>query len=196
MIPPRLSEIWKKWVKISLPVLIGLAIIVALIWSYKLFWPKPAPQQGYQAAAPAAGMATAATHEVYIKPPIKAIDKKQAARKMDLPSTIVDNPSIEVISTATIKPSKGGSTTATTINTQTGAVETIVKENPRPLFGFGGKTEIGIRAGISTRGQQGALYVRQDVLRIGGIHLAGYGEVNGGESNAEAKGMIDLSYRF
>lgn len=195
MAPPKLIDRLKAWGKNPLPVLIGLAVIVALIWAYKAFWPETKPQ-GYQTAPPAAGMATASTHEVYIKPSVKAIDKKQAARKMDLPSTVIDNPDVEIISTATIKPSEGGSTTATTVNTQTGAVETIVKENPRPLFGFGGKTEIGIRAGISTRGQQGALYVRQDVLRIGGIHLAGYGEINGGTGNAEAKGMIDLSYRF
>jgi hypothetical protein len=120
-------------------------------------------------------------------------DKTVAAKKMKLPPL---QPTQEILTTSTMKPSTGGYTTATVIDTETGVAETIVREEKRPLFGFGGQSEIGIRGGLSTKGQQAAIYARQDVLRIGGIHLAGYGELNAGMVAPEAKAMLDISYRW
>jgi len=176
--------------------LAAVALFVAGIWLYKAFAPAPVQPAGYQPAIPAHGMSGAPTSTVTVQKPLIVIDKPTARKKMKLPTAIVDNPSVVITSTASAPASEGGHEIATVLDTTTGITETVIKENPRPWFGFGGKTEIGLRAGLSTRGEQAALYVRQDILRVGKVYLAGYGEVNGGTTNAEAKGMIDLSVRF
>jgi len=175
---------------------IGLMVVSAVVFVYRLFASRPAPVGGYVAALPAHGMSGAPTHSVTLPVPLRVIDKAVAAKKIKLPPEIVSDPKKELVNTTSLKPSAGGYTTATMVDTTTGIADTVWREEKRSLFGFGGGTEIGVRGGLSTKGQQAAVYARQDVLRVGSIHLAGYGEVNAGTSAPEAKAMVDVSYRW
>lgn len=172
---------------------IGLAVVSVAVFAYKLLSPKPAAVTTYATAPPAKGMANAPTTDVELKVPLVVYDKAVVAKKLKfppLPSTQ------EVLTTSTLKPSEGGYTTATVIDTETGVAETIVREEGRSLFGFGGQSEIGIRGGLSTGGPEGAVYIRQDLLRVGGVYVAGYGELTGRGAIPEAKAMLDISYRW
>ena len=178
-------------------IILGLCLIAAVIAFFKLnsglFHPAPAaaPMQAAHEAAPVAGLIKQPLPQPVI---VKAYPKAQAAKKLKLPQAVTDNPTQQVISTADLAPSPGGYTTATVLDVQTGDAVTHYTEKPRPLFGFGGLTEIGARYGLSTRGgQQGTIYARQDLLRVSAVTVSGYGEVNAGALSApEAKAQVDV----
>lgn len=204
MVLPKLSELIaairakanaaipaRTWVWI----LAGFLAVAALVLFWKvstgLFLRPPAapPMQIAPSATAVAGLA-----KQPLPQPVRvmAYPKAQAVKRLQLPQEVADDPDQQVISSADLKPSKGGYTTATVLDTRSGEAVTRVTEKPRQLFELGGQTEIGLRFGISTRGnQQMAVYARQDLLRIGIVSIAGYGEANAGSGNPEAKAMID-----
>lgn len=177
-------------------VILALLAIAGAGFAYKLFFHR-APATGiYSAAAPASGMSGAPTHTT-VPVPLKAYDKKQAGKLMAIPDVVLADPKLEITGTARLKPSPGGYTAAAVTNTTTGETTIITKEEKRPFFGFLGQTEIGARGGISTGGQQGAIYARQDLLRLGSVNLAGYAEANASAIRSpEAKAMLDVSIRW
>lgn len=189
---PVLPEKGKRNLMYAGLVVLGLA---ALLFTYKLFFHK-APVTGVYTSAPAAsGMSDAPTHSTA---PVKlqAYDKITAAKKMRIPEIILSDPKVELVGTAKLKPSEGGYTIGAVVNTETGKAEIITKEEPRPLFGFGGKTEVGALAGVSTGGDTAILYARQDVLRIGPVNLGAIGGAGtvGGKLGAGA--FVDVSVRW
>lgn len=132
-------------------------------------------------------------------PKIKVLPKQQASKKLGLPADVANDPDTEIIDTAEIPPAPDGATTVTTINMQTGEARTIVKANPRPVFAFLRTGAAGIRYGINSTGdQQAALFVRQDVMRVGNIYLAATaeGKTTPTKGTSEAYGALEVSYRW
>jgi hypothetical protein len=118
---------------------------------------------------------------------VLAYPKAQAIKKLQLSQDVADDSDQQIISSSDLKPSRGGYTTATVLDTRTGEAVTRVTEQPPQMFELGGQTEIGLRYGISTRGgQMGTLYARQDLLRVGLVSISGYGEASAGLGSAPA----------
>lgn len=172
-----------------------LALWLAWLWYGK----QPTSPQDWSPAKPAHQASSIPRLDHTPPPKIKVLPKKHAVKKLDLPAEIADDPNTEIIDTAEIPPSPDGATTVTTINMQTGEAKTIVKANPRPMFAFMRTGSAGIRYGISSTGyQQAALFVRQDVLRVGNIHLAATaeGRTTPTKGTSEAYGAVEVSYRW
>lgn len=191
---PLLPEKGNRRVMIALLVILALA---AAGLGYKLFFYRATATDIYQPAKPADGMANAPTHETK---PVKlvAYDKDKAIRVMGIPEIILKDPKLELVATSRTKKDRDGysTTSAAITNTETGKTQ-IIEKTERSIFSFGGKTEIGARAGIGTGGYVGTIYARQDLLRVGNVHLAGYGEAGASAlSRPEAKAMVDISYRW
>lgn len=173
---------------------LGILVLAAVGFVYKTFF-YHAPVTGiYSAAPPAHGMAQAPTHAVK-SAPLQVYDKKKVGKEMKLPPEVMADPR-EVTATATFPPSEGGYTAAAVTDTVTGITEIVQREEERPLFGFGGKTEIGALAGIATKGEAAIIYARQDILRIGPINLGGIAGAGmiGGELGAGV--FVDVSVRW
>lgn len=184
---------WKRYLFYAL---VAVGILAALSFSYKLFWPRKAPVQGFIVAAPAEGMPEAPTESVTVTVPLRTYNKQVAAKKMNLPPEIVADPKKEILTTATVPASEGGYTAATVLDTETGVSQTIIKEIPRPWFALGGQTEVGVRAGIGTNGTAAVVYARQDVFRVGKVNVAAYGEAGMNGDKAGAAAMVDVSIRW
>ena len=168
-----------------------------LLWLW--YGNRPALPKNYQQAPPAkqvAGM----TYEDHTPPPkLKVLPKKQANKKLGLPQEIAQDDKKQIISTADIAPAPDGATTVTIMDTTTGEATTIVKANPRPLLAFLKSGAAGVRYGIDMDGSQPvAVFVRQDVLRIGEIHLSGTAEARRNGKTGKSEGLIALeaSYRW
>lgn len=174
---------------------LGILIVAGLLLVYKTFFYKPPVTGVYSTAKPADGMKDAPTHTT---PPVKlqAYDKGKATKLMGIPEIILSDPKLELIGTGKVKPSEGGYTIGAVTNTDTGKTEIITKEEPRPLFGFGGKTEVGALAGITTKGDTALIYVKQDVLRIGSVNLGAVGGAGTVGGNLAAGALIDVSVRW
>lgn len=195
---PDLKAAAPRIKRILFNVMIAALALAACLFAFKLFRASPPVNSVMVAAheaAPVAGLIKQPLPQPVI---VKAYPKAQAVKRLNLSGEIAINPVKEVISSAAVKPSQGGYDSITVLDTQTGEATTMLQEKPRSLFSVGGSTEIGARYGLTMQGgQQGAVYARQDVLRIGAVHLAGYGELNAGMlARPEAKAMIDVSYRW
>ena len=185
----------RKWAVLLERLLIALVLIAGVVLVCKTFlWPfestsSPSPMQVAPEATAVAGLEKQSLPQPVV---VKAYPKAAAVKRLHLPQDVADDPDQQVISSAELKPSRGGYVTATVLDTRTGEAVTRVTEKPRPLFELGGQTELGVRLGITSRGQQqAAVYARQDLIRVGMVTLAGYGEANAGGSTPEAKAMID-----
>lgn len=176
------------------------AFLLLAIWLVWLWYGKqPTAPQNWSPAKPAHQVGVMPKVDHAPPPKIKVLPKQQASKKLGLPAEVADDPDTEIIDTAEVPPAPDGATTVTTINMQTGEARTIVKANPRPLFAFMRTGAAGIRYGISSNGgQQAALFVRQDVLRVGNVYLAGTAEARTEpiKGTSEAYGALEVSYRW
>lgn len=175
----------------------GLVILIlaGLGFAYKLFFYSKPATGIYSTAKPADGMANAPTHTTP-PVPLQAYDKNNAIKKMNIPEIILKDPKLELVGTGRVKPSEGGYTIGAVTNIETGKTEIITKEEPRPLFGFGGKTSIGALGGVSTMGDTALIYASQDVLRVGSMQLgavAGGGTVGG---KLAAGALVNVRYSW
>ena len=167
---------------------VSLLVTAALVFAVKLFWPSNKPAPAFVTPPPAAGMPKAPDSDVQLTVPMKTYSKKTAAKKMKLPTEIIENPAKEITATADLEPSDGGYVMAAITDTSTGVTDIIAKEKPRPLFAFGGTSEIGLLGGVTNHGDSALVFARQDLLRVGNVHLfaAGGGGLMGGSFSAGA----------
>lgn len=161
-----------------------LGVLAGLAFAYNRFWPKPAIVATPQ-VAPEARKAEDIPKEVVAGPAkLVVYNRKKIVNKIPLPPEVANNPQNQFVSTAQIMPSPYGGATTTFVNMSTGQAGTVYTPKERPLFGFGGKTGIGLLGGISNRGDVALGYISQEVLRIGPANLgvAGGGGKIGTES--------------
>jgi len=152
-----------------------VAVIALVVFAYKLMQAPERPVAGFVAPPPASGMPVVAKESVKLAVPLKVHSKQLAVKKMKLPPAIADDPAKQVVATATLKPSAGGYTVAAVIDTDTGITDLVAKEKPRSLLGFGGTSEIGLLGGVTRRGDTALVFARQDLVRVGTVHLFGAG---------------------
>lgn len=168
-----------------------------LLWLW--YGNKPTLSTEYK-AAPAAKQVIAMERVDHAPPPkIRVLPKAAASKKLGLPQEIAQDDKKQIISTANIAPAPDGATTVTIMDTSTGEATTIVKANPRPLFSFLRSGAAGVRYGIDTAGeQQVAIFARQDVFRVGEIHVSGTVEArhHGKTGKSEGVAALEASYRW
>lgn len=153
------------------------------------------PTNTFTPAAPINKTASMPKVDVSIKS-IKVINKKKLATKVILPPEVVNDEKKEVVATADVKPSKGGSEVVAVIDKETGNTELMIKEKPVPLFGFQNEFKIGVGYGISTSGQSAAIYGEYIPFRIGKVTVGTRAEVNTTNyRNPEAKATVVIEYR-
>jgi hypothetical protein len=125
---------------------------------------------------------------------VVTLDKPTLLQKIDLPQSFKDNPDLQAIATASIAPYRGTTSAIALLNTQTGVGEIIAKREPLPLFGFVNDKEVGIRAGVNTKGNpEVTAYGKWDFVRVGNAHIGAYVEAS---STGDAKAQIGIGYRF
>lgn len=125
---------------------------------------------------------------------IITLEKPVVVEKLKLAEEIAKDDTKQVIANADIPASKAGISACAVMDTVTGVTTIIAKEKTLPFFAFENMKELGARYGLTTTGmQEGQVYGRWTFCRAGALYLGGYTELN---SRAEAKGMLDLSYRW
>lgn len=177
--------------KIALAVALAVS---ALGWGLWL-WYGPRPPMTQTTYAEAKPAAVTAKDDVPVER-VRTLKKAAVAGKLDLPKSVVDDPRQVVLDAVTVPPSKGGATAVAVLDTATGDTRTLIREKPPPLFSFERGGEAGIRYGISSDGPAAALFVRQDVARVGKVYFSGYAEAQASGGRAEAKAMVEVTYRW
>jgi len=139
---------------------------------------------------------------VVSRPKVRVYDKKRVAEEVKVQAGIVEDNTKDILAIKEIPPSEGGYIATAVLNNSNGITDLHLVEKPQKLFGFGGKTEVGGRVGLSSKGGFAVTgFVRQDLLRVNNFYTSGYGEVTGTLVNnivedAAAKVMVDVSYRW
>lgn len=180
--------------------IVVVAATLLAIWLGWLWYGKqPAAPQEWQQAPPARQVAGIPKVDHPAPKMIRVIPKQAASKALDLPQDVAQDDNQQVIATADIAPAPDGATAVTVINTETGESTILVKAKPRPLFAFLRSGAAGVRYGVDSKGdQQAALFVRQDVLRVGNVHLGLTAEArtSPAKGSAEAYGAVEVSYRW
>lgn len=128
---------------------------------------------------------------------IVTIEKQVIVEKLKLPDEIGKNPDKQVIATAVVEPYEGKTNAVAIVDTKTGEGSISVKQEPLPVFAFKNEKAVGGRYGYVAdkdgMKQQVDFYGHFTFLRVWGVHVGVYGEVN---SKPEGKTALDISYRW
>jgi hypothetical protein len=186
---------------ISVAVFLLLLGIIAAIHSWYADLPKLTTQ--WQVAPEIKSLTKTPQADVALKE-IVTLQKKEAAKKLKLPEAIANDPTKHILKAAKIPPYEGDTdvTAIMTIIDGEGKTEIIAQPQPLSLFALENKRAIGLRYGYGSKaaadsvvgsGMEADVYVRWDILRIGGVHVGLYGEV---ASTGDGKAMLNAEYRF
>jgi len=128
-----------------------LAVIIALvvvgIFAYR--WIFPAPPTPTQAVATPIADTPVLKKRKKVKTPVKQVETYADEAKADLklPPAVIAAPEIKVIDATKVASSDHPQTVTSTLNTETGKVETYIKEEPLPWIAFNQRGSAGIYTG-------------------------------------------------
>ena len=182
--------------KIKAYLIAGLAIILCSSLLFSWYKPKAGSQGHYVEAPKEKSVEKIKTVTVPGPERIVTIEKEKVIDKLGLPESIKSDPDKQVIANADIPCDENikGQSVVAILDTKTGESHIVAKPKPLSLIALESRKEIGIRYGIKSTGTPEIdLYGEYDFLRVGALHLGVYGEVN---NEAEAKGMVQMRYRF
>jgi hypothetical protein len=150
---------------------IGLFVVAGLMFVYNRFWTK-APINTNPVVAPESANVANVPKEAITGPKQLVIYKRELfLKKQPVPAEIANNPNNQFTASATIVPMPNSGTAVAFTNMSSGVTQIVTQANKRPLFGFGGKTSVGVVAGVTTRGNSAAAYVSQDVARVSAVNV-------------------------
>jgi hypothetical protein len=125
---------------------------------------------------------------------IVTLEKEVIVTKLGLPEWLRTNADEQAIATAAIEPYKGKTNAVAILNVKTGVGQIIAKQEPIPLFGFVNDREIGIRAGVNTKGEPvTSIYGSWDFARIGAVHVGVFADA---DSKGDARAQVKVGFRF
>lgn len=167
-------------------IFVCFSVATGLVFARKLIRSPEKSISTYVIPPHVSGMPNVTDSAVELNTPLKTYSKKIVVKKLKLPQEVLDNTAKEVTATASLKPTVGGYTVASVTDTATGVTDLFVKEKPRSLFCIGGESEIGLLGGVTNHGDSALVFVRQDLIRVGNVHLfaAGGAGVMGGSLGA------------
>ena len=159
---------WKRYTSY---LFIGLMALAGLIFGYNRLFPDK-PIDSTPSVMPEAPQAVK-VEKIYIKGPIRwrVYEKEKLAEKIPLSPEVKNNAKIQITATAKIPDSPYGGTAVAFGNMSSGISGIEYTKNKRPMFGFGGKTELFASGGISTKGNYIVGGVQQPIIRTGPIKM-------------------------
>ncbi|NTW88709.1 MAG: hypothetical protein HGB26_06205 [Desulfobulbaceae bacterium] len=151
--------------------LIGLGAVAGGIFLYNRFYPDKPISSTPQVAQQAPQVEN--VPQAVIAGPKKLVVYKRdkIVQKVDLPPVVRDNPQNQFTAAVQVPVSPYGGTATSFTNMSTGKSDIVISSKPRPLFGVGGKTSIGLFGGMSTKGNVALGYADQQILRVGPVNL-------------------------
>jgi hypothetical protein len=181
-----------EWFK-TLPIL-NLIIaggVIFIVGGQVWLWYHPKEQASTTTVVlPEAKRAESVTKYI-VQPPqhIYIYQKEELAGKINLPSEVKKDPTIQVTATADIKPAPYGGTAVSYMNMTTGKSAISFEAKGRPLFEWKKEVEASLDYGVSSKGTVMQGGVRFTPVRIGGFNIHLKGEATSSD-RTEARGMI------
>lgn len=130
-------------------------------------------------ATPAKVVAYEPKQEVIIKKPIKVYKHGQAIKsRIELPDSVIQDPTIEVLSAVEVKQDDHPHTVTTVINTETGDTQTYTRTEPLPWLSFKNSGEAGVYLGMKNGTPAVRLDMREDFLSVKSVNLGLRGSVD------------------
>ena len=132
---------------------------------------------------------------------VVTLDKATVSRKLDLPSSVTKDPSVDVLTTADITTKRSRIAAVAYMNMSTGRTTISAKEVPQAFLRFENTKEIGVRLGVNHKVETVAdLHGRFQFLGLGPAKVGVYGEINGKVAPEvqikEGRIMLDISGEF
>jgi len=169
----KIGELIKTW--LAKPHFTGTIIILLLLFAgiiYAISWHKaPENNQVYIEPTQIREVVKWKIKKVMVPVEFKNIpvlNKEDVVKRIQgLPESFTTNPDEQAATTGEVKPWKGKTNVVSIINTKTGNSHLYTKQIPLPFFQFKNEGEWGGEAGYSDRGKTGAIFVKDNLVRIG-----------------------------
>lgn len=186
------------WNKISTKTKLISLLIVLITASllYKWYSPSTSQEPTMVTEAPTAKAVDSIPKKEVPMKKLVVYDKKQVAKKVNLPDSVVDDLDEEVTSVSDVAASKAGVTVTTVVDKETGITKVYQEPKKLPLFGLGGEARVGVGYSVGTGGPEVNVHGQYDFFRAGNFygHVRGevYQKSKGGTT--EARGTVGVDY--
>ena len=175
-----------------------LAILAGLVVGALVMWQLKKPEQKVNETV----IATKAP-EIKLEPtvstPVKVVKtyKSKIKKKLKLPKEVIDNEHKLVIASNKVQADDHPHTITSTINTQTGEVETFDRKDPLPWIAFNQRTEVtaayGYKYSRTQQGMVGRFGARHEFIQSKNMGLGITGSV---DTDGSAFAGLELRIRF
>lgn len=173
-------------------VILTLTMIGLILLVLNLVMPKPGPTATAVAAKLAPEVSKIERVEVAPKT-VKALPHK-AKQKLALPEPVASDPNIYALGANRIKPDLYPVTVTTTLDAETGEIQTYEKREPMPLLALPKRGEAGVAYGFKPDGGPvWRLYARQGLLDVKAMRVGVEATL---DSDGDAFAGASLSYRW
>lgn len=157
-------------------ILIALALAACGVCAW-IFWPfGPAPVSRTQTATTAPEVRQ--VEKVAITPPVVKAYAPKAKARLKLPAAVQVAPSIYALTASQVKADDRPHTIITTLDEDTGEVETYDRPDPLPWLAPETRGELGISYGLRDGHPMGRLSVRQNLLQIKSLRLGSQASID------------------
>lgn len=177
----------------------GAVVILALVGyiAYDKLFTRPVGGESV-IATEAPAIKDVPTKDVTIKAPVKAFQGKSKAR-LKLPDAVQKDENQQVIAASQVKADLHPQTISTVVNTETGKVETFVKQDPYPWLAWEPRGEAKLLYGLKYQSadhathQVGRLQIGYDVVRVKALTV---GVTSTLDTDRDAFVGVGMTYRW
>jgi len=153
---------------------IGLAIAAVAVGAWFATHKAASPGAAPQDATPAPAVAKTPTEPIH--PKVVQAYPAKVKQKVNLPSAMRNDPAIAVLNSSMVPPTLDGQTVTTTLNTETGQVNTMISANPSPWLAGESTGSIRLDYGMKNGGRKvGRLSATENLFQIKSVHLGAAG---------------------
>ena len=169
-----------------------LLLIAALLLALVVLLLRPPEQAAPIGMAVPAAPAPEVRGIIKLATPIKAKSVKaypaSVKKKAGIPEMLKADPAVAVVSAAQVKADDHPQTVTTTLNTDTGEVESYTRRDPLPWLAWDYRGEAGMSLGLKNGETATRLEVRQNLFAVKAVHFGVTGTVDqtldGGETDS------------
>lgn len=156
----------------NVPAILAVMALVAcgaLVW---FIWSSYQLSQTASSIAPATpAPALKAVEKVEIAPPTVQVYAPRAKAKLKLPASVQADAAVHVLAASQVRADERPHTLITTLDTSTGAVETVDRADPLPWLAPETRGEMGVSYGLRDGAPMGRLSLRQNLVQIKSVRL-------------------------
>lgn len=173
-----LSPMWRIPAYLMLGAAVAAAIFSGWLNHYRSVGVENAPVAVWRVARPSGPVAGVPKVKTAVKGGAIKTYPASVKNNLRLPPVIRDDPAQQVVAATTAQPDDHPQTVTTTVNTDTGETETIIRREPLPWLAWSDRGGAAMYAGIKNGEPTIRMHLHQELFSVKAVHFGAVASVD------------------